>query len=262
MDCHGLRDFFKDRFPGIRGLRDILKLVVVTGISRGLGLAFYQRLTNCSNCWVVGIGRSFTQEQLDHARDPERRFQLVRWDLAKPMQQEKVNVLLSIIGEISQQENFSEIIYINNAAIVDPIAQVGCLEERAVFKAVSVNFMTPIFIANRLVRFVEDYNKKLKIINMSTGAAKRPIVGWSTYCSCKAGAAMFFDVMAKQFAGNAQFKICQVDPGVLDTDMQMKIRGADVNSCPEKGHFVSLKRDGRLLSPDDVAAQIVADHIL
>jgi benzil reductase ((S)-benzoin forming) len=53
-------------------------------------------------------------------------------------------------------------------------------------------------------------------------------------------------------------RICSLAPGVIDTDMQVQLRGADSNSFPDIGNFVGLKDKGMLSSPHDAAAKVLA----
>jgi hypothetical protein len=49
-----------------------------------------------------------------------------------------------------------------------------------------------------------------------------------------------------------------VNPGVLDTDMQAALRGADF---PDRDRFVDLHRRGELPSPASAAREIIARHL-
>jgi len=52
--------------------------------------------------------------------------------------------------------------------------------------------------------------------------------------------------------------VCALAPGVIDTDMQTQLRGADASSFPDQHNFISLKDKGQLTSPDEAAARILA----
>src|SRR6185436_10822491 len=66
------------------------------------------------------------------------------------------------------------------------------------------------------------------IVNVSSGAAYRPLEGWSSYCAAKAGLAMMTQSIALETAGSG---ICLFgfSPGTIDTDMQVKIRASGLN---------------------------------
>src|SRR5262249_56915863 len=67
------------------------------------------------------------------------------------------------------------------------------------------------------------------IVNVSSGAAYRPLEGWSAYCSGKAGLAMLTRAVALETAGKG-IRIFGFSPGTIDTDMQVKIRASGMNT--------------------------------
>jgi len=58
------------------------------------------------------------------------------------------------------------------------------------------------------------------IVNVSSGAAHRPLEGWSAYCAGKAGLAMVTRSIALETAGKA-VRVFGFSPGTIDTDMQV-----------------------------------------
>jgi NAD(P)-dependent dehydrogenase (short-subunit alcohol dehydrogenase family) len=52
-------------------------------------------------------------------------------------------------------------------------------------------------------------------------------------------------------------RIVSLAPGVIDTDMQVHLRGADAAQFPDRSRFVSLHTDGALSSSEDAAARLV-----
>jgi NAD(P)-dependent dehydrogenase (short-subunit alcohol dehydrogenase family) len=57
-------------------------------------------------------------------------------------------------------------------------------------------------------------------------------------------------------AGGA--RVCSLAPGVIDTDMQVQLRGADASQFPDRGGFIHLKEQGQLASPEEAAARVLA----
>ena len=51
--------------------------------------------------------------------------------------------------------------------------------------------------------------------------------------------------------------MCSLAPGVIDTDMQVQLRGADAGQFPDIGNFIGLKEKGALASPQDAAAKVL-----
>ena len=63
------------------------------------------------------------------------------------------------------------------------------------------------------------------IVNVSSGAAYRPLEGWSAYCAGKAGLAMLTRSIALETAGKG-IRVFGFSPGTIDTEMQVKIRAS------------------------------------
>ena len=66
------------------------------------------------------------------------------------------------------------------------------------------------------------------VVNLSTGAAHTPRDGWSAYCGCKAALAMFTRSIAKEYGDKGVFAY-GLQPGLVDTEMQVSIRRAGIN---------------------------------
>ncbi len=66
------------------------------------------------------------------------------------------------------------------------------------------------------------------IITVSSGAAQRPLEGWSAYCAAKAGAAMLTRAAHLEEAANG-LRIFGLSPGTVATDMQIRIRASGIN---------------------------------
>lgn len=233
-----------------------MKTYIITGTSAGLGRAFYQQVLSRSrqeNIRLVCIARRFLADQEEEATKNE----------ALTLFSSDLNDLASLpdsddFAEWIDEET-EEVVFINNAAIVEPIGPVGTLDHDGLISAVQVNVTAAMLLTNRLfsVPDVSRSRTRTTVLNISSGAAKRPIDGWAVYCAVKAGNEMFFDVLAQQYAGNDNVRIRNVNPGVMDTGMQSTIRSSHF---PDRERFVQLKEQGQLPTPESVAAKILAEH--
>jgi NAD(P)-dependent dehydrogenase (short-subunit alcohol dehydrogenase family) len=70
--------------------------------------------------------------------------------------------------------------------------------------------------------------KRGDIINVSSGAAIRPLDGWSGYCAGKAGLAMLTRSIDLEHR-EAGIRVFGFQPGTTDTDMQVIIRASGIN---------------------------------
>ena len=225
-----------------------MRSIILTGFSRGLGASLFQKLIGLKGVRLFAIGR-IGSEQVQQSV-----YSFLSWDLAKS---ESIPSMKSIVAG-----GGDSLMFINNAGTVEPIGDIGELSEEALRKAAQINFVSPMLFCNRLVGLCRKKRQKLKIINISTGAANYPIAGWSAYCSTKAAFKMFLDVLAEQEKDGGCVEIIHVDPGVMDTGMQEKIRAADAKSFPRLAEFQALKAEGKLRRPEEVAENIIRKYIL
>jgi NAD(P)-dependent dehydrogenase (short-subunit alcohol dehydrogenase family) len=85
------------------------------------------------------------------------------------------------------------------------------------------------------------------------------MAGSAAYCAAKAGMDHFSRAVALEEAARPNgARIVSIAPGVIDTDMQAELRGADPALFPERERFAQLQAGGQLLSPADCAAQLLA----
>ena len=233
-----------------------MKTIVITGVSSGLGKSFFSRLSQ-SDSQLIGISRTFSNEQIELAKARPDRICLLETDLATSWQVLDTKPLELALARFA----CDELVFISNAGTIQPISPVGMAAAEAIRDSMAVNMLGPMMFARVLTDHVRRLNGRLTILNISSGAATRAIAGWSSYCSAKAGIHMFFDVLAAESAGASQVRITQIDPGVLDTGMQKAIRSAERSDMPARDDFIRLKKEGKLRDPEDVASEIVSKYL-
>ncbi|NNE32364.1 MAG: SDR family NAD(P)-dependent oxidoreductase [Winogradskyella sp.] len=225
-----------------------MQAVIITGINRGLGEAFFNFFISRSDYYIIAVSRKVTpsQEKLLKAQ----KFTIVHLDLAELRNpQEQLN-----LDQIIQ--NYKSILFINNAATINPINSIGDFNSYDISKNIAINVTAPLIITNYLMSLLGE--KSLKIINISSGAANKAIVGWSLYCSSKASTEMFFNTLKKQEATNKNIEIYNIDPGVMDSGMQESIRNSDSGVFPRVDDFKNLKSNQQLLKPENVVNSLIS----
>ena len=89
-----------------------------------------------------------------------------------------------------------QIVFISNAGVIEPIGEATDIDTAKIGLALQVNCLSPLKLAQHLANHSKVAGIPLLIINVSSGAASRPVKGWLSYCVSKAAAKMAFDVMA------------------------------------------------------------------
>jgi benzil reductase ((S)-benzoin forming) len=224
-----------------------MRTVVLTGVSRGLGAALFDGLTRRGDR-VVAIGRPFTAAQRAAAESEPDRIALLPADLSRP---DIPDLAPAIAGATA-------LALVHNAGIIEPIGAVGTLPPDRVAEAVTVNLTAPMLLTNAFLAAVPHGATEVRILFISSGAARQVIGGWGVYCATKSGGEMFFDALATQLAHDPRYTVANVSPGVMDTDMQATIRHAEF---PDRERFVGLHTVGDLRDPADVATKIISTHL-
>lgn len=211
--------------------------IVITGISQGLGKELFDLLKKNKDLKIIAFSRRFLEEQYEFERQNPN-IKLIPVDLSNLTEVE------TALDEINVDD---EVIFINNAATIYPIEKIENIASSNIISAFNLNLLSPILIIKKLIK------SKLFVINISTGAAKRAINNWSLYCSSKSGLEMFLSVIQQE-----GIDIINLDPGVMDTNMQKIIRSSNF---VEVDYFKSLKTNNELKSAKDVANNIFEKYI-
>ncbi|OGG90752.1 hypothetical protein A3G12_01055 [Candidatus Kaiserbacteria bacterium RIFCSPLOWO2_12_FULL_54_10] len=225
------------------------RTIVITGVSSGLGKALFDELHSVGER-LICISRRFLEEQKAGAGE---NVSLLACDLSKSGEVERT------IEKLRKLVRTGEVIFIDNAAIIQPIGSVGALQSGQVNAAAETNFISPIRITNALAALIGI--RTLTVIHVSTGAARHPIVGWPLYCATKAGLKMFYAVVAAQEKSSGRIRVHEFDPGIMDTPMQAVIREASPNEFPRSEEFKNYKKDHELSDPHTVAKRLIREYI-
>lgn len=136
---------------------------------------------------------------------------------------------------------------INNAGIIEPIMPISAIDETSWRHCMATNVEAPLFLTQLLI----DKLVNGRVLNISSGAAYFPVEGWAAYCVSKASLSML--TRCWQVESNL-VAFASVMPGIIDTEMQVKIRAA-MHMNPEKlDFFKRLKQGNQLLTTETVAA--------
>jgi NAD(P)-dependent dehydrogenase (short-subunit alcohol dehydrogenase family) len=148
-------------------------------------------------------------------------------------------------------------LWVNNAGVLEPIGPLADANPRAVARNIEVNVVGVLHGSSLFARHVRGRSGGGILINISSGAGVRPMVGWATYCATKAAVDQLTRVVALEGAPYG-LEAYSVSPGVVDTDMQAMIRHTDVETFPEGERFRRMAADGTFNSPAWVAEHLLA----
>jgi NAD(P)-dependent dehydrogenase (short-subunit alcohol dehydrogenase family) len=142
--------------------------------------------------------------------------------------------------------------------MVEPIGPVARLQEKTLVPHLLTNLAAPMTMTAAFLERTEKFDCPRKVLAISSGAARRPIEGWSAYCAGKAGLDMFMRSVNAEYAqaeAPRTVRAVALAPGVIDTGMQATIRNADFAQVQR---FRELKANEQLASAEETAGRIVA----
>jgi len=219
-----------------------MRLALLTGGSRGLGLALCETLA--SNGFKV----------IEFSRTAPHSYS-VRTDLSSP--DEARRAVAAAIAPIDA-DRLKELVVVNNAATLDPIGPTNRKSADSIVANLNTNFTSAILVLSEIMaRFQATACRKV-LANISAGAAHKGVFGWSLYCAAKVGAENFIrSVALEQQIEPFPFIAVNIDPGVVDTDMHVQVSVASLSDFPARDRFVQRKAHGQLAAPAVVAAAIL-----
>jgi short-subunit dehydrogenase len=199
------------------------------------------------------VARRFDVRQTEAAKRNPEELHLVQADLRDP---ELTTIEFALRKCI---EGVSRVVFVCNAAVVTPIGAARDLPVDELSSTVTVNFTACMRLTIAILKAAGSAKASVRVLNISSGAALRPIAGWSVYCSTKAGLRMFFDVLSSETTvSHAAVTVAHIDPGVLDTKMQAAIRAAGREGFPRQQEFLEMHLTGKLRSPEVAAREILS----
>lgn len=204
-----------------------MKTIFITGTSKGIGKALLEELKREHTVFTIG------RKQND--------FSLDLTDISNVEKFEFPEVLTE------------EVVLINNAGILGEIKRSFEKEKDDTKTVFNCNTIGPIILCNS---FIKAYlNKKLVLINISSGAGRRPIASWSNYCASKAALDMFSETLQLELLEkNIPAQVFSIAPGVVDTAMQNNIRQSNSSDFSDVQKYRDLEK--QLFTPTFVAKKL------
>ena len=230
-----------------------LHLYILTGASRGMGLAMARQLLqsghqlvtmarHASDALAAPQGGILEQWTLDLADGAAASARLREWLQRQPA------------------GRYASATLINNAGVIPRIAPLSGSEPLDLANALRVGLEAPMLLTAAFLGATEGWNDvPRKVLNISSGLGRRAMASQAAYCAAKAGMDHFTRCVALDEAARPHgARVCSLAPGVIDTDMQIQLRGANPADFPDMRNFAALKTDGMLTSPDAAAHRVLA----
>ena len=209
------------------------KIVFITGAATGVGAEIAQRLA------ADGAGVALAVRNAPRVRELCDRIEAaggealaVECDVT-----DEAAVAAAIAAAVARFGGID--VVINNAGSIDPIGKIADTPAAAWQAALATNLSGPFIVTQAALPHLLE--RQGIVMNISTGAAHRAWDSWSAYCSAKAGLSMLTRCVDVEYGADGLYAIA-VQPGMVDTGMQVRIRASGANDVSK------IKRE-ELLSP-------------
>jgi NAD(P)-dependent dehydrogenase (short-subunit alcohol dehydrogenase family) len=194
---------------------------LITGASRGLGLALARRLAAGGWSLIVDARGAEALEQVRAELAPTTRVLAIAGDIADPAHRAALVRAATAEGGLD--------LIVNNAGILGPSPQPALLDypPDILLEVYRINVVAPLALLGALRSALRT---GARVINISSDAAVTPYEGWGGYGSSKAALEHASATLA---AENPDLRVYWVDPGDMRTQMQQDaFPGEDIGDRP------------------------------
>lgn len=227
-----------------------MHLSILTGASRGLGLAVAEQLlarghhvlalSRRAPDLVAPAGSQLTHWAVDLADSAPVAARLAEW-----------------LGGLDGSR-VSSATLINNAGVVSTPAPLSESRADELLQALRVGLEAPTLLTAAFLKGTQAWTAPRKVLLVSSGLGRRGMAGSASYCAAKAGMDNLARAVALEEADKASgARVVSLAPGIIDTDMQVQLRSADRRLFPEGARFEQFKTGGQLDSPATAATKLL-----
>jgi 3-oxoacyl-[acyl-carrier protein] reductase len=218
--------------------------IIVTGGSRGLGLAIANKLAT-SGYRVIAIARRESPElgsaMLDLAREEGGALHFKSFDLAN------VPGLRDLVRGLRKE--FGPIYGLVNNAAVGTSGLLATMHDARIESLVHLNVVSPMVLTKYVVRSMMADGVGGRIVNVSSIISFTGYAGLSAYAATKASLLGFTRSLARE-VGSLEINVNAVAPGFVATEMTQGL------TVKQQGQIVRRSALGRLVEVDDVANSV------
>lgn len=216
-----------------------MKTVVVTGATRGLGLAI-SRQAIADGYKVIAVGRTLSDQLKALIQQQPESVMYEQFDFSD------LAGIHAFATRINKKHGRPWAL-INNAALgTDGV--LATLHENNISELIRVNIEAPILLTKYMLRPML-INRGGRIINISSIIATTGFSGLSVYAATKAALAGFTRSLSRE-VGKAGITVNTVAPGYMETDMTSALQGDKLQSIRRRSPL------DRLAKAEDVAQAV------
>ena len=149
---------------------------------------------------------------------------------------------------------------IHNAAMLSEPGDVADTDPADLAQSLRIGLEAPVALTAAFLRATAHWSASdRRVLFVSSGLGRRAMAGSAAYCAQKAGLDHFARALALEEGARPNgARVASVAPGIIDTDMQKQLRGADPGRFAAQATFAGFHDAGALDSPAAAAAKVIA----
>lgn len=217
-----------------------MKTIVITGATRGLGLAT-ARQAIIEGYKVIAVGRSLSNELDAEIKKHATSLFFESFDFNEV---EKIHAFAKHLAK-----TYGRLWGLVNNAALGTDGVLATLHERDVAQLIRVNVEAPILLTKYMLRPML-INRCGRIVNISSIIAATGFSGLSVYGATKAALAGFTRSLSRE-VGKAGITVNTVAPGYMETSMTSGLQGEKLESIRRRSPL------GNLAMAEDVAHAVI-----
>jgi 3-oxoacyl-[acyl-carrier protein] reductase len=214
-----------------------MRNVVVTGASRGIGLAIAQELA-AAGYNVIGVARHESDEFKNAVREVNGRLHFRAFDLSE------IDAIPAFVKLL--RDKFGAIYGLINNAGIGTEGLLATMHNSEIEALVRLNVLSPVILTKYVVRHMMADGKG-RIVNMSSIIASTGYNGLVVYGATKAAAVGFTRSLARE-VGKVGITVNAIAPGFIDLTQSL--------SEQQRERIAGRSALRRLAEPDDVARMV------
>lgn len=210
-------------------------MFVITGGGRGIGKALALALAARGKSVLI-IGR-----QASTLTETSQSSDLIEHWVADVSTHQGRESIVNRLSELTSIDGL-----IHNAGIIEPIQELGRIEEADWRQLMLTNLDAPLFLTQQLLEKLQQG----RVLHIGSGAAYFPMLRCAAYCVSKAALSTL--TRCWQLERETPAFAC-VMPGIADTSMTLLLRHSESMDPKEQDFFRRLEKNHQLLTSDTVA---------
>ncbi len=197
------------------------KIVIISGVSSGIGFSITKYLIEKHNCKVIGIARNEKKLicNIKNITKNAENFSYKLFDVSIRQNWEDFRTYL-------ESNNIVPDVIINNAGFMLPFEKAENYSFSEIEEITNTNFLSIVYSTKILLPLVNK-SKTPAIINVSSSAGYTAVVGQSLYSATKFAVRGFTDCVRVE---NKGIYVCGIYPGFVKTDILSRVENGKQNS--------------------------------